>query len=198
MNSKLLIVLLAFFIMPAAASAQRATIKEIDTYAKSVDAIMKQRKNPDRVFADTASETSTREKWKSFASANALEKFRKKQEVYTTSYNWLSGGKIVASNFTYSSPSGDWAKYVYHYFRPDGTLAREESDYRTFNGDFIVIRRRYFDARGKQISGSVKYLDLATRKPKAAPDGVMGDDPKEVDYYKKTSKLPFVRLLKAK
>ena len=66
-------------------------------------------------------------------------------------------------------------------------------------GDFIVIRRRYFDEKGKEIGGSVKYLDLFTRKPKKPEaGGVMGDDPKEVNYYKKTSKLPFAHLLKAK
>jgi hypothetical protein len=191
--------LLVAALAPGIVLAQKnQAVKDIDAYCKNIDAAVKKRKEPDRVFADTASETSKHERWKSFASTKALEKFRKRQEVYTTAYNWLSSGKIVGSNFTLSSPSGDWAKYVYHWFRADGTLAREESEYRTFMGDFIVIRRRYFDTKGRHLKSSVRFLDLTTGKPKDAGEGVMGDDPKEVDYYKKTSELPFAGLLKKK
>src|SRR5688500_15178485 len=83
----------------------------------------------------------------------------------------LNGGKVVPSNFTLFSPSGDSVKYVYHHFRTDGTLARVESDYRTFNGDFMVVRRRYFDRAGKQIHQTAKFLDLKPRKPKDASAG---------------------------
>jgi hypothetical protein len=193
-----LALLIAVLAAGVLAQENLTTVKEIDTYCNKIDAAVKRRKEPDRVFADSASETSKHEKWKSFASTKALEKFRKRQEVYTIAFNWLSGGKVVRSNFTLSSPSGDWAKYVYHWFRADGTLAREESEYRTFMGDFIVIRRRYFDSKGRHLKSSVRFLDLTTGKPKDASEGVMGDDPKEVDYYKKTSELPFAHLLKKK
>ena len=193
-----LALLIAALAPVALAQKNLTTVKDIDAYCNKIDATVKRHKEPDRVFADTASETSKHETWKGFASTKALEKFRKKQEVYTISYNWLNGGRIVRSNFTLSSPSGDWAKYVYHWFRADGTLAREESEYRTFMGDFIVTRRRYFDTKGRHLKSSVRFLDLTTGKPKDASGGVMGDDPKEVDYYKKTSELPFAHLLKKK
>lgn len=181
------------------AFAQRSAIKEIDAYCKTVDSIRDKRKSPELVFADTAAQEDTKAKWRRFASEKALEKFREKSETYTIAYNWRNNGKIVASNFTLFSGSGDWVKYVYQYFRPDGTLARAETEYRTFMGDFIVIRRHYFNTAGKQIGSSVKFLDLNTHKPKKPEDGsVMGDDPKEVDYYKTTSKLPFAHLLKGK
>lgn len=191
-----------FAIVPAVAIAQadKAAIKEIDAYCKTVDAVRNKRKSPELVFADVADYNDTgkdKPKWRRFASEKALDKFREKTETYSIAYNWRKGGKIVASNFTLFSGSGDWAKYVYHYFRNDGSLARVESELRTFYGDYIVIRRNYFDRDGKLIRKSVKYLDLTTRKPKKPEDGgVMGDDPKEVDYYKKTSKLPFARLMK--
>ena len=89
-------------------------------------------------------------------------------------------------------------KYVYSYFRPDGSLARVETDYRTFNGDFRVVRRLYFDSAHKEISRSAKILDLQSGRPKKAPDGVMGDDPDEVDYYLTASKLPFFHLINKK
>jgi hypothetical protein len=188
---------LAVVLLFAAGLSAQATVKEIDAYSKTVDALVKRQKSPDRVFADTADMNATRERWRSFASIRALDRHRKKSETYSIAYNWLKGGKIAASNFTLFSGSGDWIKYLNHYFRPDGTLARVDADYRTFMGDFMVIRRRYFDRSGKQISSSVKYLDLTTQKPKKPEDGgVMGDDPKEIDYYKKTSKLPFAALMK--
>lgn len=179
-----------------AQTAKTSDVKSIDAYCNTVDAVRKKRKTAELVFADTADIESDKEKWQSFASEKALEAFRKKTETYTIAYNWRNAGKIVASNFTLFSPSGDWVKYVYHYYRADGSLARVESDYRTFNGDFMVVRRRYFDTTGKQLTQSVKYLDLKTQKPKKAPDGVMGDDPDEVDYYLTTVKLPFAHLLK--
>jgi|CXWL01.1.fsa_nt_gi hypothetical protein len=176
--------------------AQASEVKKIDAYCKAVDAVRKKRKSPELVFADIADMNEDKEKWRKFASEKALEKFRETTETYSIAYNWRNGGKIVASNFTLFSGSGDWAKYVYHYFREDGSLARVESELRTFYGDFIVIRRRYFDTGGRQISSSIKYLDLKTKKPKKPEDGgVMGDDPKEIDYYRKTSKLPFAHLL---
>src|SRR5436190_11162381 len=188
---------LAVVLLFAAAVCAQSSVKEIDAYSKAIDAIHKGNKTPELVFADTADQEDTKPKWRKFASEKVLDKFRENSETYTIAYNWRRGGRIVASNFTLFSGSGDWAKYVYHCFRPDGTLARVESEYRTFMGDYIVIRRHYFDASGKQIKSSVKFLDLTTRKPKKPEEGgVMGDDPKEIDYYKKTSKLPFAHLSK--
>jgi hypothetical protein len=185
-------------VVSLAQPGKTAAVKEIDAFRSTVDAIVKKRKTPDRVFADTAGMDDAKSKWRSFASPKALERFRKRSETYIVAYNWLDGGTISASNFTFFSASGDWVKYVNHYFRADGSLALVESDYRTFNGDFMVVRRRYFDPVGRLVSKSVKFLDLKTRKPKDARSGVMGDDPNEVDYFKKTSKLPFAHLLKGK
>lgn len=182
----------------AGISAQSAAVKSINSYCKVAAALQNQRKTPELIFADTAGQEDNKEKWRSFVSEKALEKFRKNSETYTIAYNWRRGGKIIASNFTLFSGSGDWVKYNNHCFRDDGSLARIESDYRTFMGDFQVIRKRYFDETGKAIGSSVRYLDLKNGKPKAAKDGVMGDDPELVDYYKKTSKLPFAHLVKQK
>ncbi len=178
-----------------ASFSQSTEVRRIDAYAKSIDSAKKKR--PDLVFADVSDYTANEKaKWRKFASEKALEKHRDRTEAYTIAYAWLGGGKIVASNFTHFSPSGDWVKYVYHHFRTDGSLARVESDYRTFNGDFMVVRRRYFNRRGKQIKSSVKFLDFKTRKSKDASSGVMGDGPNEVGYYKAASKLPFAGLVK--
>ena len=133
----------------SAQTAKSADVKNIDAYCKTVDAVRKKRKTPELVFADVADMDDDKEKWQSFASEKALDKFREKTETYAIAYNWRKAGKIVASNFTLSSPSGDWVKYVYHYFREDGSLARVESELRTFYGDYRVVRVRYFDHNGK-------------------------------------------------
>ena len=183
--------------LSAAVFAQIAEIRRIDAYVRSVEAA--KNKRPDLVFADVSDYTTNEKaKWRKFGSEKALDKHRESSEAYTIAYVWRKGGKLNASNFTLSSPSGDWVKYVYHYFREDGTLARVESDYRTFNGDFMVVRRRYFDRAGKQIKNSVKFLDLKTRKSKDASSGVMGVDPEDLDYYLSTNKLPFADLLNAR
>lgn len=180
-----------------ASFAQTAEITQIDAYAKTIDAVTRKRTAPKLVFADVSDyETNENPAWRQFASEKALEKHRKGTEAYAIAHAWRKGGKLVASNFTLFSPSGDWVKYVHHYFREDGSLARVESDYRTFNGDFKVIRRRYFDSDGKLITESAKFLDLETGKPKDASSGVMGDDANEVDYYKTTNRLPYAHLLK--
>lgn len=191
-----LVAAIAFFSVDLAAQANKnAEVKRIDALCKKIDASRKRAKSPDLVVADTADINSKRSKWRKFASEKALEKFRTRNETYTIAYNWKQDGKIVGSNFTHFSPSGDWAKYIFHYFRADGTLAYVETDYRTFMGNFKVIRGHYFDVKGKQIKSTARFLDLRSGKPKKHKGGVDGDDPKEVDYYKKTSKLPFAHLL---
>ncbi|MFM9905940.1 MAG: hypothetical protein ACKVQJ_15365 [Pyrinomonadaceae bacterium] len=121
--------------------------------------------------------------------------FREGSETYSISYNWVKGGKVVASNFTNFSPSGDWTMYIYHCFREDGTLARVKSELRTFQGDYIVIRTQHFTTGGKQISKTTKYLDLTTHRPKKSSSQFNSSFSPE-DYFKKTSKLPFAHLLK--
>lgn len=195
---KFAIVSLAFaFAASSISLGQTAEVKAIDTYAATITAFTKKRANPKLVFADASNaESEQPSKYQRFASEKALEKHRARSEVYSIAYAWRKGGKVVATNFTLSSPSGDWVKYNFHVFRADGTLAMVESDYRTFMGDFVVIRTRYFDTAGKEIHKTVKIQDLKTRKPKKAPDGIMGDDPDEVDYYVTTALLPFADLLK--
>ena len=189
------ILLVLSFSYGGAAQSTASQIKAINSYCKQIDTIQKQRKTPELVYANTADVNSSKDKWRKFASEKALDKFREKSEAYDIAYNWRSGGKLIASNFTHSSPSGDWVNYVNHCFRADGTVARVETDYRTFLGDWKVISTRYFNSAGRQISSSIKYLDLQSGKPKDASEGVMGDAESRAEYYKNVKKLPFAKLL---
>jgi hypothetical protein len=195
----ILLSVLALLTPAVLGQAPTGTVRQIDAFVKAIDSKAKRAEAPKLIFADVSDyESNAAAKWQRFASEKALERHRKKTEAYTIAYVWLDGGKVASTNFTMFSPSGDWAKYVYSYYRPDGSLARVETDYRTFNGDFKLIRRRYFDNTGKQIGSSVKTLDLQSGKPKKAPDGVMGDEPNETDHYMTAAKLPIAHLLTKK
>ena len=189
-----------FTIQAAISQAQiisTSTVKSIDAYCKTIDAMSEKSKGPEIIFADTSDYTDANSKpaWKKFGSEKELEKFRDKTETYSISYNWLKSGKVVASNFTNFSPSGDWTMYINHVFRADGSLARVRSELRTFQGDYIVIRTQYFNTSGKQVGKTTKFLDLTTHKPKKASSDFNSSFASE-DVFKKTSKLPFAAQLK--
>lgn len=190
----------SFGVTAVRAQKSAAAIRQIDIYARSLDRLTRRHPEPDLVFANTADYDQKKPKWKSFASSKALEKFRENTETYTIAENWKQNRRIVLSNFTLFSPSGDWAKYVYHYFRSDGSLAKVTSELRTFYGDYIVIEDLYFDAKGRRLKRKIKYLDLTTRKPKKLTSDFLGDNSmaSEVDYFKRTNLLPFNVRLKIK
>ena len=193
-----LIALLLFSMAVAPAQTNRpAAITQIDRYVRSVDRFVANKKNRKIVVADVAGQSNGKPKWRRFASENELEKFRENSETYTIAFNWKRGGRVVASNFTLFSESGDWAQYVDHYFRPDGTAALIKSELRTFYGDYIVIDIQYFDTRGRLIRKRSKYLDLVTNKPKKPTDEMRNENSGffRGTIYKRVSKLPFARLL---
>ena len=193
--------IIALSILPIHAQTNKnAEIKRIDAYVKTLDAFVKNRQ-PQLIFADVSDyDEESSPKWRKFASEKVLEKFREEtSETYTIAYNWQQKGRIVKSNFTLFSPSGDWAQYVYHNFRADGSLAFVQSEMRTFNGDLIVVQDFYFDRAGRLLKKSIKYRDLQTNKPIKPTKEFLetkGDFSNDVEYYKKTSKLPFAGLLK--
>lgn len=192
----------ALSILPVFAQKGAATeITRIDAYVKTLDAFVKNRK-PHLIVADTSADynENSQPKWQKFATEKALEKFREEtNETYTIAYNWLQKGKIVKSNFTLFSPSGDWTQYIYHDFRADGSLAHAQSEMRTFNGDLIIIQDFYFNQAGKLLKKSIKYRDLQTDKPIKATKKFLetkGNFSNDVEYYTTTGKLPFAKLIK--
>ena len=100
--------------------AAQNPIAEIDTYVRSVKKVTAGTKNK-IVVADTGDYEANKTDWKKFASEKALEKHRETSETYSIAYNWKKDGKVVATNFTDFSPSGDSTQYTSHYYLPDGT-----------------------------------------------------------------------------
>jgi hypothetical protein len=174
-------------------SAQ-TTVGQIDKYVASVKKITN---SAPIIVADTSADDGGRANWKRFASENALDKFRKKSETYSIAYNWKLKGKLAAAHFTDFSQSGDWTQYTYHYFRPDGSVAKVETELRTFYGDWIVVRNYYFDKKGNRIKRTAKYLDLTTRKPKKPEPDMASDNWSglSVKFYNTTRKLPFIKII---
>lgn len=177
-----------------------AAINKIDAYVRTIDKISGDETSQVLVFADTADYDQKPFAWRRFETGTALDTYRETNETYTTAYVWKKGGKVVAANFTLFSPSGDWARYVYHFFRADGSAAKVTSELRTFIGDFIIIEDRYFDKMGRLLKKRVKYLDLTTHKPKKPTRDVMGDRPSyyKIGYFKTAKKLPFLHLMTVK
>ncbi len=180
---------------------KKTEINRIRAYCKTVDNFTKRNQNPHLIFADTSDyNDNAKQKWRKFGSEKALEKYRENTaETYSISYNWQRNGRIVKSTFTNFSPSGDWAEYVYHYFRNDGTLAKAQQEMRTFNGDAIIIQDFYYNQKGKLLRKTARYLDLQSKKPFKPSKEFLKEniDPSsEINHYKSIGKLPFARLLK--
>jgi len=196
-------ILLSFSILTplfAQSGAKTATITQIEAYSKAIDKMTDRRKEPDIVIADVSDYDEEKPRWRKFKSTSDLDAFRENSETYSIAYNWRTKSNITSSVLTLFSPSGDWAQYLTHYFRPDGTAAKVTTEMRTFNGDYIIIREMYFDQRGKLLKKSSKYLDLTTQKPKKPTKEMLveNSDFFKAEYYKKVSALPFYSLTKIK
>lgn len=184
----LLIALLTISLFAETGSGQSTSeIRRIDSYVKELAVYVDRPSAKLEIYADVSKTENPR--WRKFRSEKSLEKFRESNEVYDIAYVWRRNGKIVVVNFTFSSGSGDWAHYVFHRFRPNGTLAYVEADLRTFYGYMSVQRTFYYDARGKLLKKRTKYRDVITDKPKT-PGGDFYNN--KVRIYKTTKRLPFL------
>ena len=181
-----------------AALSQNRAIHQIDAYVKVVESFAK-RRGPQLVFADVADFELQRPNWKKFNSVKLLEKYREGNDVYDSANNWLKNNKLVLSAITLSSPSGDWAKYLRLYYREDGSLAKADSELRTFHGGVIVQQGLYFDRKGKLLKKTLDVFDLATKKRKKPDSSYLSDDQADDDrFYRTTKKLPFAHLIKVR
>ena len=152
---------------------------------------------PDMIFADVSQ--TKKSKWRKFSSEKGLENFRKNTETYSISYNWKRNNKIIQSNFTLFSESGDWVNYIYYYFSENGTLAKIETEYRTFYGHFIAKQIIYFSPNGKMLKRNINYYDLKKETPINTPEKWLPDNLEimnDFSFYKTIDKLPYSHFLK--
>jgi hypothetical protein len=186
---------------PGLSKDQIAELKEIKAYCEKVDAVRGD-SPPDMIFADVSDYLAKkRGKWRRFASEKALEMFRKKIEIYSDiAYVYETGGRIVAVNYMVSSPTGDWTKDVYQYYREDGSLALANIHFGTFidSDGYKLDRYMYFDQNGRSIGRFDKWSNLSDEKIEPIEDGDTADLREKIDYYMTVSKLPFAPLLPQK
>jgi len=178
--------LIAFLSHYSTANAQTKSFSEINSYTTEVDRFIKLNKKH-RIFGDVANENSDDAIWKEFKTQKTFDN----AACYQSAFVYSRNGKVIASNFMFTSPSGDWAHFINYYFRQDGSLAKIEAQLNTFYGDLSVIRHRYYDAKGGLIKSTRKFLDLQTKKPKK-PGDFMDN---EIPLYKTVAELPFHKLL---
>ncbi|HEY8224644.1 MAG TPA: hypothetical protein VIG25_05150 [Pyrinomonadaceae bacterium] len=168
--------------------SRAADIAEIDSYTKDVDAFIKRNSKSRRIFGDAAPYNENKPRWREFKTDAQADK----ANLYNSAYVWTRDGKVIGANFTFSSPSGDWAHFVMYYFREDGSLAKIQGRLNTFYGNVSVVRNRYFNSSGTRLSSTQRFLDLKTQKPTKKPSEYF-DQPEPL--YRKVSDLPFHRLL---
>lgn len=188
MKVRFLVVALTLLILQTACFAQDA-LKDTEAYVASIVSFVEKEGEPHMILADVSDYNQGSEPvWKKYDSIKDFENAREEEESYTIAFIWKKDGKTVAVNFTYSSPSGDWAHYVSYVFRADGSAASVKRELRTFMGDLVVIRISMYDEKGTELKSSKKFLDLETEKPLAEPKDFQDVD---VPVYKKLSELPF-------
>ena len=191
-----LLLLLSTCLIVSAQTRANVEIKRINAYCKKIDSDLKDKNGHELVFAEVS--RNAKPKWRKFVSAAALEKFREDTETNKIANSWMRNGKLVLTIFTLFSESGDWAKYVHSYFRHNGTLAKVETDYRTFHGNFHYSEKLYFDERGELLAKDKEFSDLETKKIIIPDKDSLEDNSpmmNSTDYYKSTSKLPYAHLL---
>lgn len=166
---------------------------QADAYVKKIKDFISAAGAPHMIFADVADYNNAEKPvWKRFDSEEEFEKAREDEESYETAYIWKKDGKVVAANFTYSSPSGDWVQYVYYVFRADGSTARADRNLRTFMGDIIVDRIYTYDKNGKLVGETKSFRDLNTGNPIKKPESFIDMD---VEIFKTTGDLPFASMI---
>ena len=84
-------------------------VKPVEAYAKTIEDFVEKEMKPHLVIADVSDyNESDKPIWKDRTFEEESEKPSEAgEEAYTIAYIWKKDGKVVATNFTYSSPSGD-------------------------------------------------------------------------------------------
>src|SRR5215510_14122889 len=167
-----------------------AEIARIKTYCLELDDYAKRNLKLGRLFGDVSSGMEgEKSQWREFKSEEEREEVVTENDKANV---FAKDGAVVLANYTFQSPSGDWAHYVNYYFRTDGALAKIHARLNTFYGNMIVIRERFYDPKGKLLSSSQQFLDLETKKKKK-PGADFEDE--TIPLYRTVKALPFYTLL---
>ena len=133
---------------------------------------------------------SEADQWREFQSEDKRQNADTGENLNENATVWLRTGKVVGANFTFQSPSRDWAHFVMYYFREDGGLSKLESRLNTFYGNVSVIREMSYNSKGKLLRNSTKCFDLYSQKPKRCTNTSVS-----IPVFRSVRNLPFYKLL---
>ncbi len=189
MNRIPLISLLFLLIMAANVSADQVT--ETDKLVKSLNNHVQNNKSAVRIIANVADDGKP-DDWREFEND---EKRAESDSGYNLNDNFFIL-KTEIGTYLYAlfqSPSRDWAQYVTYFFRADGSLTKMETQLRTFIGQVIAIRNRWFSTDGTQLKIEREFLDLTTEEPTETNDEFY--DIKEPVYIR-ISQVPIYEMIR--
>ena len=174
-------------------SQPKGRVADIEAYAVEIDKFVKSNVKTERIFGNVANGKKTEASaWREFKSEDERKSADTGDNLYESAYLWQRDGKVIGANFTFQSPSRDWAQFVMYYFRGGGSLAKTNSTLNTFEGDITVLREDYYDSKGILLKGTTHCKDLKTQK--ARPCGDFEDRP--APLFTTTRQLPFYSLLR--
>ena len=176
-----------------ASTTPAVEIAGIDRYATQLDQYAKRNEKSAQLLGDISSaSTDEKSNWKKFRTAKEREDAATGENLNQQAEVWKREGKVIATNMTFGSPSGDWSHFVKYYFREDGSVAKIHGELNTFYGDISVVSDHYYSQDGKLLKTKRLFLHLKSKRPTKSRDY----QPKKSEpVYKKVSDLPFFKLL---
>ncbi len=103
--------------------------------------------------------------WLEFPDLGTLRKMAGVRAIYDIAEVWTLPSGILFVSMYLTSESGDWASFIDYCYRPNGSLARIESDYRFLpGGGTRRIRTQIFSLDGKISSQYRRLFDIKTGK----------------------------------
>jgi hypothetical protein len=195
------ILLALFFLPPRPALSKKANnaklLSEIARSCREIDAKAKAGTLTGIYWAEITGESESH--WVSFASKEEAEKAQPKG-LWKGAWVYREGDRVQLVEMEIKTPTKEWVQKITYYFRPDGTLQKAHSDFRTFGAyekkkgpehQFLakVLRDRFYDGKGKCIKKSTPRISDATNH-RDVRDVVFTDG--AWPLYPNVSGLPFM------
>ena len=146
---------------PVGASPAKVNANEVGTYCDSNHNLATHRSLSERILANIgpAREGGSPD-WREFKTAEERSAQDTGDNRNESADVYLKEGRLVYVRFLFQSESQDWTLYVDYCFQPDGSLARVNSELRTFHGDVRVIRVVTYGSTRTVLSKKETVSDL--------------------------------------
>lgn len=122
-----------------------------------------------------------------------------RESLFEKAYVYVQQGRVIKSVMVTVTPSGDWQNSREYYFYDNGKTAFVFEKHLTFlgydydtkkplpNGPFIIEKRIYFDANGKEI----RRLEKASASKSRQEVAIQYLKQADLDLYKDIASFPF-------